>query len=320
MSLQVQTPSVEIAEYMSLHPNLMPEPDNDLAGPASSNDGAFESLPETSPDPGLQPVTELLQPATLEIPVAAPPPQPRFPTWTGWEVAAILVFTVVAVFVFSLLALFVVHSLPQYHNVPITDLATDVRVAVGAQAAAYALVLPFMFVLVRSRSRESFGKAVHWNWPGISAPGFFVMGVVLALVIESLSRFLPIPKSLPLDKYFNDAASAYLMAAFGITLAPLLEELFFRGLLYPLLRRSLGLVTAVVLTAVAFAAIHGAQLGYAWAPILGIFVVGVVFTLTRERTNSVAASFLMHCGYNFSLFFLLWLASDHYRHLEKVAG
>ena len=74
------------------------------------------------------------------------------------------------------------------------------------------------------------------------------------------------------------------------------------------------------MTAAAFAAIHGTQLGYAWAPILSIFVVGVVFTVARARTNSVASSFLMHCGYNFALFTLLWLASDHYRHLEKVAN
>ena len=144
------------------------------------------------------------------------------------------------------------------------------------------------------------------------------MGIVLAVVIDGLSRFLPIPKSVPMDKYFTDAASAYLMAIFGMTLAPLLEELFFRGLLYPVLRRAFSLTIAIVLTAAAFAAIHGTQLGYAWAPILSIFVVGVVFTVTRVRTNSVASSFLMHCGYNFALFGMLWLASDHYRHLEKA--
>jgi membrane protease YdiL (CAAX protease family) len=135
-----------------------------------------------------------------------------------------------------------------------------------------------------------------------------------------MARFLPIPKSLPMDAYFHDATSAYMMAAFGMTLAPLLEELFFRGLLYPLLRRAFGLIVAVLLTAAAFAAIHGAQLGYAWAPVFSIFVVGVVFTVVRIRTNSVAVSFLMHCGYNFALFAALWLASDHYRHLEKVTG
>ncbi len=110
------------------------------------------------------------------------------------------------------------------------------------------------------------------------------------------------------------------MAVFGMTLAPLLEELFFRGLLYPLLRRRHRPVDGCAAHRLGFAAIHGAQLGYAWAPVLSIFIVGVVFTLVRERRSSVAASFLMHCGYNFTLFALLWIASDHFRHLEKVLG
>lgn len=233
---------------------------------------------------------------------------------------AVLAFTLVVVFTFSVAALFIARSMPAYRQVPLTDLATNARIVVGAQAAAYPLVLLFMFVLVRSRTHERFRQAIRWNWPGGSAPGFFVMGIVVAVVVDGVSRFLPIPKSLPMDKYFHDATSAYVMAAFGVTLAPLLEELFFRGLLYPLLRRAFGLGVAIVLTAAAFAGIHGTQLGYAWAPILSIFVVGVIFTFARQRTGSVAASFLMHCGYNFALFSLLWLASDHYRHLEKVAG
>jgi hypothetical protein len=149
---------------------------------------------------------------------------------------------------------------------------------------------------------------------------FFVSGSIFAFAVEFASRWLPIPKSLPMDKMFSDTSGAYLMAVFGVTLAPLLEELFFRGMLYPLVRRRLGVVVGVLLTAGAFASIHGTQLGYAWGPLLSIFVVGVVFTLVRERTDSVAASFLMHCGYNFTLFAALWFASDHFRHLEKVAG
>lgn len=231
-----------------------------------------------------------------------------------------MVFTLVAILVFTLAALFIARTFPQYRNASFTDLATSAAVVIGAQTAAYPVVLLFIFFLVRTRSKQPFGKAMQWNWPGMLAPAFVIGGVVLALVIESLARFLPIPKSLPMDTYFRDASSAYMMAAFGMTLAPILEELFFRGLLYPLLRRSFGLIAGVILTAAAFAAIHGAQLGYAWAPVLSIFVVGLAFTLVRVRTNSVAASFLMHCGYNFALFAALWVASDHYRHLEKVTG
>jgi uncharacterized protein len=290
---------------MSLPSNPLPEPGEKL------------SQPSLAADRGLQP--ELVPVAPLQ-PVLAVPPPPRFPAWSWWDALAVLGFTLFAVFVFSVIALAIARHIPEYRHMPLADLATNARIVVGAQAAAYPLVLIFIFILVRSRTYERFRDAIRWNWPGITAPGFFIGGTVLALVVESLSRFLPIPKSLPMDNYFHDAPSAYLLAAFGMSLAPLLEEMFFRGMLYPLLRRAFGLMIAVVLTAAAFAAIHGAQLGYAWGPILSIFVVGVVFTIIRARTNSVAASFLTHCGYNFALFAALWIASDHFRHLEKVAG
>jgi CAAX protease family protein len=289
---------------MSLPSNPLPEPS--------------ESLPE--------PLTIVSEEVGISSgPVPVPPlqrlrPEPRFPAWSWWDTLAVLGFTIFAVFLFSIVALAIARHVPQYRHVPITDLATDPRIVVGAQAAAYPIILVFIFVLVRSRSQQRFRDAIHWNWPGMVAPGFVVGGGILAVIVEGLSSYLPIPKSLPMDNYFHNASSAYLLAAFGMSLAPLMEELFFRGMLYPLMRRAFGLTIAVVLTAAAFAAIHGAQLGYAWAPILSIFVVGIVFTVTRVRTNSVAASFLMHCGYNFALFTALWIASDHFRHLEKVAG
>ncbi|MFZ0312813.1 MAG: CPBP family intramembrane glutamic endopeptidase [Candidatus Korobacteraceae bacterium] len=276
-------------------------------------------LPEYAESAPLTPTVVTPSFETVPTVIIGPREKP-FPTWSGWDVLAILVFTLVAILVFTIGAMFVAHAFPQYRNATFSELATNAAVVIGAQTAAYPIVLLFIFLMVRTRSHQSFGKAIQWNWPGILAPAFLTGGVVLALAVEGMARFLPIPKSLPMDAYFHDAASAYMMAAFGITLAPLLEELFFRGLLYPLLRRAFGLIVAVLLTAAAFAAIHGAQLGYAWAPVFSIFVVGVVFTLVRIRTNSVAASFLMHCGYNFALFAALWLASDHYRHLEKVTG
>ncbi len=290
---------------MSLPSNPLPEPD--------------ESLPEHSPAEELRLQPELVAPTPWQ-PVLIPSLPPRFPAWSWWDVVAVLGFTVFAVFLFSMFALFIARHLPQLRQVPLADLATDTRIVVGAQAAAYPLVLVFIFLLVRGKTRERFREAIRWNWPGSSALAFFLGGTVLAIVVEGLSRFLPIPKSLPMDKYFHDAPSAYLLAAFGVSLAPLLEEIFFRGMLYPLLRRAFGLAIAVALTAAAFAAIHGAQLGYAWGPIVSIFVVGLVLTMVRARTNSVAASFLTHCGYNSALFAALWIASDHFRHLEKALG
>ena len=251
---------------------------------------------------------------------AQPVPAAVFPPWSLWDVGVVLSAIVVAVIGCSVVALAFVHRWPAYRNVSIITLSGNPLVTVGAQVVAYPVVLGFIVLLVRSRSREPFFKAIRWNWPPMTGVAFLLLGTVLAISVEGMAHFLPIPKSLPIDKFFNSATAAYLMAIFGTTLAPLLEEMFFRGLLYPVLRRSTGIMTAVVLTAAAFAGIHGAQLGYAWAPIVSIFVVGVVLTLVRERTDSVAASFLTHCGYNFTLFAMLWIASDHFRQLEKVTS
>jgi hypothetical protein len=108
------------------------------------------------------------------------------------------------------------------------------------------------------------------------------------------------------------------MAAFGTLIAPLVEELFFRGFLYPVLARRVGMVAGIVLTALPFALIHESQLARAWAPLLLLFFVGVILTTARARTGSVATSVLIHMGYNATLFIMLYLASDHFRHLERV--
>ena len=218
-----------------------------------------------------------------------------------------------------MIGLGIARTLPAYHGMTVAELAQEPLIVVGSQLASYPLVIAFIALLVRRRSGEPFATAIRWNWPK-RAIWFYASGIVLAFSVEGIAHFLPIPKSLPMDKFFNDAPSAYLMAFFGILFAPVLEELFFRGILYPTLRRRLGLVSAVLLTAAAFAAIHGAQLGYAWAPILSIFIVGLVLTLIRERTGSVAAGVLTHSGYNFTLFALLWIGSDHFRHLEKLTS
>jgi membrane protease YdiL (CAAX protease family) len=73
-----------------------------------------------------------------------------------------------------------------------------------------------------------------------------------------------------------------------------------------------------VLTAFGFALVHASQLASAWAPLLVLFMVGLVFTLVRVITRSVAPGFLMHVGYNFMLFAMLYVATDHFRHMERM--
>lgn len=200
----------------------------------------------------------------------------------------------------------------------VEQIGRDARVVVPVQAAAYLVVLAFMYRLLTRHYRQRFREAVRWHWPGGAWIGLVGVGVALAFAVEFASRWLPIPRQLPIGEYFSSATAAYLMAGFGILLAPVVEELFFRGFLYPVVARRWGVAAGVVVTALAFALIHESQLAHAWAPLALLFGVGLVLTLARVRWQSVAASVLIHVGYNLTLFGMVWLATDGFRHLEKL--
>lgn len=215
-------------------------------------------------------------------------------------------------------------------------LVFDPYVSVIGQGLAYLVLIAAMIAVVRRRDQRPFLQSLRWNWPRSAWPTYLVGGLALAIAVQSALRFLPVPKSLPIQRFFETAEAAYLMTAFGILIAPLIEELFFRGFLYPVLARAfaraafsvgtgpaaaakLGIATSIVLTAGTFAIIHGAQLANSPAPLAMLFVVGVVITLARAVTGSVAAGLLIHVGYNTALFLLLYIGTDRFRHLERIS-
>ncbi|PYY14943.1 MAG: hypothetical protein DMG61_08380 [Acidobacteria bacterium] len=143
-------------------------------------------------------------------------------------------------------------------------------------------------------------------------------GVGLLGVAQLCSALLPIPKSLPIDRFFRSTHAAWVLAVFGILVGPFYEELLFRGFLFPALRRYLPLVASIVIDGLLFALYHGPQLAWSWAPMLLIFVVGSVLTIVRARTGWLGSAFLGHSAYSAFDFVLICAASDGFRHMHKL--
>jgi membrane protease YdiL (CAAX protease family) len=90
--------------------------------------------------------------------------------------------------------------------------------------------------------------------------------------------------------------AALILSFFAVVvLAPLAEELFFRGWLYGVLRARLSGVVAVLLCAAVFALAHWDGSGL--YP-LAVFLPGLALTLVRARTGSAQASAFVHSVYN----------------------
>ena len=256
--------------------------------------------------------------------LAAGPPMepgcaiPQHSSW--WDVFVLVVLTVLSVvlLVVSVLATVAITKKWIYPYLGSAEIVRLPLVALFAQASCYVLVLACMYLLVtRVQDRPDVLAAIHWNWP--SNPGWYLFaGLLLSVALQVLAHWLPVPKNLPIDNMFRTPAEAWALSIFGTTLAPLMEELYFRGFLYPALSRRIGIPGAVLLTAVPFALLHVAQLGFAWGPVLVIFLVGMVLTMVRAKTNSVAAGLLIHMAYNGTITVAMFAATDGFRHLEKL--
>jgi membrane protease YdiL (CAAX protease family) len=77
-----------------------------------------------------------------------------------------------------------------------------------------------------------------------------------------------------------------------VVLAPIVEELLFRGVGYGLLER-FGRVPAVILVGVAFGLMHGLVEGF---PVIAVFGIGLAYL--RVRTDSVYPCILLHACFN----------------------
>jgi len=232
-------------------------------------------------------------------------------------VAKIVLLTLASIFVFLLITTVAARRI-LYPQIPFSDVAAYPLVGVFAQLLAYLLVLAFMFLLIVNQPQQRFFRALSWNWPR-NWSVYLTAGVALSLGLQFFAHFLPMPKSLPVDRFFQTPLQAWVLAIFGVTFAPLLEEFFFRGFLYPVLARRMGIAAAVIVTSLGFCLIHIAQLGRAWAPVLVIFMVGLALTITRAATKSLAASLLIHMAYNGTISFLMFVGTDGFRHLERLS-
>jgi membrane protease YdiL (CAAX protease family) len=246
------------------------------------------------------------------------------PPWTGRDVFYI-VMVMFASLVICLIGTTLFVKRVAYPNATFMQVMGFPLVAFAAQMCSYLVTLGFMFTTATQTREHSFRQAVRWNWPG-TWPAYVVLGVVFAVALQLLARFLPMPKEIPMEAFFKTALRAWILSIAAMTLVPLMEELFFRGFLYPVVARRLGVIFAVLFTTVSFTAIHVPQLAdphmplsASWGAILLILIIGLALTIVRAVKKSVAAGVVMHMAYNGFTSVAAIVVTGGFRHLDRLS-
>jgi membrane protease YdiL (CAAX protease family) len=177
------------------------------------------------------------------------------------------------------------------------------------------LLYAFIYLCFRLVFGLRYGRPVFtslgWRPSGLKLWIVALAGPLLAIAVSGLATLLHTPKvDSPLDKLTETRWSFAIFGVMAVTIAPLFEEMIFRGFLQPLLSRTFGVVAGILLTAALFGALHAPEYSWAWQYAVAVALAGVVFGWLRARTNSIIPSTVMHGCYN-ALFVIALAVQKH---------
>ncbi|NEV63739.1 CPBP family intramembrane glutamic endopeptidase [Thiorhodococcus minor] len=192
-----------------------------------------------------------------------------------------------------------------------------------AQAFILLGIWPLLLAL-RVADRDSVGYAPPWGLMRRSIGWGWVLGVMVLSILLAALLMLDIRVPDPTPPSWSSVLSKVLQALVGGLLIGLMEETFFRGALYSAIRRAEGLRSAVIWSALLYAAVHFMKPGalpegmpfdaagafwmvlyalgdlFQWRNLdsfAALFMVGVFLALIRERTGHIGWCIGLHAGW-----------------------
>jgi len=159
----------------------------------------------------------------------------------------------------------------------------------------YGVILGLLYLITLGLDRRTFlafRRPTSW-WLAIGIAllilvAVFIVSGIIGLFANPEKEQGLIPQHWDSSKIAPFAAFAFLV----VVVAPIVEEIQFRGVGYGLLER-FGSTAAILLVGLAFALVHGLLAGF---PVIFVFGVGLAFL--RSKTDSIYPCMLLHASFN----------------------
>ena len=207
---------------------------------------------------------------------------------------------------------------------PVIDPMKDtglIFVSILAVFPAHILTLGIVWLVVTNRGRRPFLQTLGWTWPSNFGPVKCIGLAVLLLIVAVLFTWLFGGAETQLDQIVKSSLKARFVLAFlAVFTAPLVEEIIYRGVMYPAIQRPFGTLWAVLVVSILFAGVHVFQYFNNFAVVSVIAVLSVTLTLVRSRTRSILPCFVIHLVFNGlqALFLVFQPLLERYANQQKA--
>lgn len=124
------------------------------------------------------------------------------------------------------------------------------------------------------------------------------IGISMAIILRML-----IPKLSTAHSFTSQMVAtnnlAFTIAIFnGVFIAPICEEIYWRGFVYPVVKKRFSLTITIFIISLLVTLVHFPELGSMWDALIKVLLGNVIFTLLRYRTNSTLSCIITHISYN----------------------
>jgi len=176
-------------------------------------------------------------------------------------------------------------------------------------------MVALVFLLLRktkSHWRAAFGPIGRpafqlWLGPALFGMGFvlpaFGLHYISQTVLAQLGHEPVVQEAVQMVMATEHPVEVGLQVVSVVIMAPIAEELLFRGILYNTIKHTGYPIAGMIISAALFALVHGSL-----ALMLPLFVMGFALAWVYEKSGSIIAPMMMHATFNAINFSLLKLA------------
>lgn len=167
------------------------------------------------------------------------------------------------------------------------------------------------WLVVTRIGKRPFWQTLGWRWhPQFRWVHAVGLAVLMYGVAIAISKLLP-HRETDMEKILKMGVFIRLMVALlAVLVAPLVEEVVYRGVVYSAVERLGGKAAGVAVVTFIFALVHVPQYWGSVAAITAIVTLSLVLTLLRAWTGSLLPCVVMHLIYNGVQAVLLIVAPD----------
>ncbi|GGI04051.1 CPBP family intramembrane glutamic endopeptidase [Egicoccus halophilus] len=179
------------------------------------------------------------------------------------------------------------------------DTATMMLLALVSQAVGLAGALAYLQARDRLSWRLLGPRPPTWTRAAygivVGIAGFLGVNAVIALVLQLIGPVDP-PEQQLLTDLTAGGATTVLAVVVAVVMAPVVEEVIFRGVLFQALKRRLGLWPGALVSGLVFAAVHVEVQQPVYSA--GLLALGVALAWSLHRFGNLVVPIVAHAAFN----------------------